>query len=270
MNFPVFNFTGTDAGDFERALFRDLLQNYDPLVRPVRNETDAIEVKLGIDLQQIIDVDEKNQLIQTNVWLQFEWHDKFLQWQPEEYGNLDKVRLPITRIWRPDVLLYNSADQAFDSTYHTNAIVNFEGRVTWLPPGIIKSSCKIDITWFPFDDQKCSLKFGSWTYSGYHINLVAGEVKKGTYVENGEWILMGYLYDSKIYEPYIDVTFTFRIRRRTLYYGFNLIIPCILISMMTLLGFTLPPDAGEKLTLGNFVFVLLQYKKIIISDNEDR
>ena len=39
-------------------------------------------------------------------------------------------------------------------------------------------------------------------------------------------------------------------RRRTLYYFFNVIVPCVLISSMALLGFTLPPDAGEKLTLG--------------------
>lgn len=66
-------------------------------------------------------------------------------------------------------------------------------------------------------------------------------------------------------EPYVDVTFTIQIRRRTLYYFFNLIVPCVLISSMALLGFTLPPDSGEKLTLGIlsylllYVFVLLCY-----------
>ena len=53
-------------------------------------------------------------------------------------------------------------------------------------------------------------------------------------------------------EPYVDITFTLSIRRRTLYYFFNLIVPCVLISSMALLGFTLPPDAGEKLTLGKY------------------
>ena len=48
----------------------------------------------------------------------------------------------------------------------------------------------------------------------------------------------------------MDITFTIHIRRRTLYYFFNLIVPCVLISSMALLGFTLPPDSGEKLTLG--------------------
>ena len=54
-------------------------------------------------------------------------------------------------------------------------------------------------------------------------------------------------------EPYVDITFTINIRRRTLYYFFNLIVPCVLISSMALLGFTLPPDSGEKLTLGKTV-----------------
>lgn len=54
-------------------------------------------------------------------------------------------------------------------------------------------------------------------------------------------------------EPYVDVTFTIQIRRRTLYYFFNLIVPCVLISSMALLGFTLPPDSGEKLTLGMYI-----------------
>ena len=56
-------------------------------------------------------------------------------------------------------------------------------------------------------------------------------------------------------EPYVDITFTVKMRRRTLYYFFNLILPCVLISSMALLGFTLPPDAGEKLTLGNFQLI---------------
>jgi nicotinic acetylcholine receptor len=51
-------------------------------------------------------------------------------------------------------------------------------------------------------------------------------------------------------EPYNEVYFYLRIRRRTLYYGLNWVIPSVLISLMTVLGFTLPPEAGEKITLG--------------------
>ena len=80
-------------------------------------------------------------------------------------------------------------------------------------------------------------------------------------------------------EPYVDITFTINMRRRTLYYFFNLIVPCVLISSMALLGFTLPPDAGEKLTLGNLQLIfwgikfsfsppLSSFLRVIMTDSQ--
>lgn len=65
-------------------------------------------------------------------------------------------------------------------------------------------------------------------------------------------------------EPYIDITFAILIRRKTLYYFFNLIVPCVLIASMALLGFTLPPDSGEKLSLGEYR-VGGEWRKLLIS-----
>uniref|UniRef100_A0A914W742 Neurotransmitter-gated ion-channel ligand-binding domain-containing protein n=1 Tax=Plectus sambesii TaxID=2011161 RepID=A0A914W742_9BILA len=157
----------------EYRLYTDLLNNYNPLERPVVNSSVPLLVSIRVFLQQIIDLDEKNQVIEINAWLKYIWHDYKLVWKPEEYGNITDVRFPGTsgQIWRPDILLYNSADPNFDSTYPSNFVVYSNGEVTWIPPGILKSSCKIDITWFPFDDQNCYLKFGSWTYNGFAIDL---------------------------------------------------------------------------------------------------
>ncbi|EDS30370.1 conserved hypothetical protein [Culex quinquefasciatus] len=65
-----------------------------------------------------------------------------------------------------------SADEGFDGTYPTNVVVRNNGSCLYVPPGIFKSTCKIDITWFPFDDQRCEMKFGSWTYDGFQNALV--------------------------------------------------------------------------------------------------
>lgn len=51
-----------------------------------------------------------------------------------------------------------SADENFDTSYPVNFVVSYDGSVLQVPPGILKLSCKIDITWFPFDDQWCYLK----------------------------------------------------------------------------------------------------------------
>lgn len=133
------------------------------------------------------------------------------------------------KIWRPDVLLYNSVDPLFDSTYKSNLVVYSDGTVNWIPPGILKTSCKIDITWFPFDDQSCYLKFGSWTYHGFALDLQPENSERGMdtseYLANGEWLLLSTPVErsEKFYdccpEPYLDVKFYINIRRRTLYYG---------------------------------------------------
>lgn len=67
---------------------------------------------------------------------------------------------------------FHSADEGFDGTYPTNVVVRNNGSCLYVPPGIFKSTCKIDITWFPFDDQRCEMKFGSWTYDGFQVSYV--------------------------------------------------------------------------------------------------
>ncbi|XP_051859138.1 acetylcholine receptor subunit alpha-type acr-16 isoform X3 [Drosophila sulfurigaster albostrigata] len=253
-------------GPHEKRLLNHLLSTYNTLERPVANESEPLEVKFGLTLQQIIDVDEKNQILTTNAWLNLEWNDYNLRWNETEYGGVKDLRITPNKLWKPDVLMYNSADEGFDGTYHTNIVVKHNGSCLYVPPGIFKSTCKIDITWFPFDDQHCEMKFGSWTYDGNQLDLVLNSEDGGDlsdFITNGEWYLLAMpgKKNTIVYqccpEPYVDITFTIQIRRRTLYYFFNLIVPCVLISSMALLGFTLPPDSGEKLTLGVTILLSL-------------
>jgi len=50
-------------------------------------------------------------------------------------------------------------------------VVQHDGSVMWIPPAIFMSTCQIDITNFPFDTQECKLKFGSWTYDGFKLDI---------------------------------------------------------------------------------------------------
>ena len=88
---------------------------------------------------------------------------------------------------------YCSADKDIDSKISTNVFVASNGTCTWIPPGLFESSCSIDISWFPFDDQLCSLKFGSWTYNGFQLDLRLSRDRfdVSNYIENGEWNLIG-------------------------------------------------------------------------------
>ena len=62
-----------------------------------------------------------------------------------------------------------SADGNFEVTLATKATLYHEGRVEWKPPAIYHSSCEMDVEYFPFDEQTCVMKFGSWTYDGFQV-----------------------------------------------------------------------------------------------------
>uniref|UniRef100_A0A914RZ08 Uncharacterized protein n=1 Tax=Parascaris equorum TaxID=6256 RepID=A0A914RZ08_PAREQ len=64
-------------------------------------------------------------------------------------------------------------------------------------------------------------------------------------------------------EPYPDVTFFIHIRRKTLYYLYNVVFPCMMMSVLTLLVFLLPPDSGEKIALG--ITVLLAFSVFVLA-----
>uniref|UniRef100_T1K349 Uncharacterized protein n=1 Tax=Tetranychus urticae TaxID=32264 RepID=T1K349_TETUR len=269
------HFDRTQQGIHERKLLNDLMEHYNPMERPVLNESEPVFVSFGLTLQQIIDVDEKNQLIVTNIMINMEWIDANLRWNVSEYGGVSDIRLAAAKVWKPDILLYNSADERIDSSYPANVEVRQNGSCAWLPPGIYRSTCKIDITWFPFDDQQCKMKFGSWSYQGDSLDLRLMDEQGGdlsTYIVNGEWILLGMpgVRNNVTYaccpSQYIDLTYTILIRRRTLYYGFNLIVPCMIISSMVLLGFTLPPESGEKLTLGVTILLSMSVFMLQLTD----
>lgn len=79
------------------------------------------------------------------------------------------IRRVKTRFTRAVYSLVFSADGFFEVRLATKATIYHHGLVEWKPPAIFKSSCEIDVEFFPFDEQTCFLKFGSWTYDGYKV-----------------------------------------------------------------------------------------------------
>ncbi|XP_062489766.1 neuronal acetylcholine receptor subunit alpha-2-like, partial [Pezoporus occidentalis] len=91
----------------EERLFKHLFTGYNRWSRPVPNTSDVVIVKFGLSIAQLIDVDEKNQMMTTNVWLKQEWSDYKLRWDPAEFDNVTSIRVPSEMIWIPDIVLYN-------------------------------------------------------------------------------------------------------------------------------------------------------------------
>ncbi|OPJ61975.1 neuronal acetylcholine receptor subunit alpha-6 [Patagioenas fasciata monilis] len=258
----------------EERLFHKLFSQYNQFIRPVENVSDPVTVYFEVAITQLTNVDEVNQIMETNLWLRHIWNDYKLRWDPREYDSIEFVRVPADKIWKPDIVLYNNAVGDFQVEGKTKALLRYDGMITWTPPAIFKSSCPMDITFFPFDHQNCSLKFGSWTYDKAKIDLliIGSKVDMNDFWENSEWEIVdasGYKHDIKYNcceEIYTDITYSFYIRRLPMFYTINLIIPCLFISFLTVLVFYLPSDCGEKVTLCISVLLSLTVFLLVITE----
>ena len=118
------------------------------------------------------------------------------------------------------------------------------------------------------------MKFGSWTYDKAKIDLVSmhSRVDQLDFWDSGEWVIVDAVgtYNTRKYEccaeVYSDITYAFIIRRLPLFYTINLIIPCLLISCLTVLVFYLPSECGEKITLCISVLLSLTVFLLLITE----
>ena len=165
-------------------------------------------------------------------------------------------------------LLSHSAKTMFDKESHDQYLVHIssDGSVVWAPGGVFFTSCHLDMTLYPFDHQKCDLVFGTWMYSNVSIQLRNGSNRIGLdkFCRDGEWAMTStevtvsqLFYEGLVSESFPMVTYRLYIQRKLTYYLMNLILPCLLMSLLEALVFLLPPDSGEKVGLG--ITILLSY-----------
>ena len=171
-----------------------------------------------------------------------------------------------------------SADTRREEKRDALAVVNNKGEVMWIPPAIYKSTCEIDITHFPFDKQQCNMKFGSWTYDGFKLDLDFYDEKSSVdltdYVKSNEWTIIDAPARRNVkrypccIEPYPDLTFTILIKRQPAFYNYILILPCVLLSSLTLVLFWLPPESPAKMVLGKYtLFKIILQKNVVFWQN---
>ncbi|XP_038059455.1 neuronal acetylcholine receptor subunit alpha-6-like [Patiria miniata] len=248
---------GCEGSDSAYSLYEDMMKDYNPMIIPVENSSSVMNVYVGLTLSQIVDIDEQNQIMITSIWLKQKWKDYRFVWNPDDYEGLQQMEVPIDQLWKPDVVLYNTADGNYAVEVVNRATVKHDGTVYWNPPVIFRSSCLIDISYFPFDEQRCTMKFGSWTYDASQLDIkpLSRRVERENYRANGEWEIVESLIEKHAIryacceDVYLDLTYTFVLHRNPLFYIITLVLPCILIALLTALIFYLPSEAQEKITL---------------------
>nr|QQY02480.1 acetylcholine-gated chlorid channel [Cryptocotyle lingua] len=278
----------------EKALIRMLLDRYKQygvIGRPVNDSRIRMVVQYGLQMIQILGLDENKQVLRSNCWTIYRWNDALLRWNPSQYDNITVLRIMPHQIWTPDIKLHNFADERLEEYREGGLLVYHTGDILWLQQALFKSTCQVEITYFPFDSQVCMLDFGSLTYDKTLLELEwwtpdnskipMPYVDFSDYVPANEWYTDGederhlnhenrtkQIRSIKRYRVqyttsenqkkalYFPVLrFRVRLYRNPSFHMFILIIPCLLLSLLTLVVFWLPPDSSAKMMLGINIFV---------------
>lgn len=149
---------------------------------------------------------------------------------------------------------------------------------------MFSSTCFIDLKLFPFDEQKCKLSFGSWAYDSKLIDLMFydndSRIDLNDYESSKEWqIDRDRIYGVKNYRVQDNKNFTVLdyyliVHRNPGFYTYLLIVPCILLAILTMVVFWLPPETPSKIILGMniftafFLLLLLLAELVPTSTNE--
>lgn len=173
------------------------------------------------------------------------------------------------------MVLSNRVSEETEGFFTANVVIDYKGNVDYYPIGLFTSTCRMNVQYFPFDIQICKLVFNTWTNANDTVDLellcpddkVKDECMQETisYTENGVWHLRG-VDAKKTGGVYAKITFTITIQRRAMYYVFNLIVPCIIVSIIAIFVFVLPPDAGEKIGLGITVLLTITMFLLLVAD----
>ncbi len=164
---------------------------------------------------------------------------------------------------------YPAAIKADGSTI----VVIYNGQMFWNILSILRSSCEIDVSYFPFDNQTCTLAFSVWMYDDAEVNLTFNNVDNHGlgHHNTSEWTYQGMQCHKDIFLQVNTSEFTWIIcdlhfKRQPNFYIYNVIVPCVMLLFIGSLAFCLPPHSGEKVSLSVTVFLALVIFLMAIMD----
>eukprot|EP00090_Calanus_glacialis_P013211 TRINITY_DN21854_c0_g1_i1.p1 TRINITY_DN21854_c0_g1~~TRINITY_DN21854_c0_g1_i1.p1 ORF type:complete len:446 (-),score=84.38 TRINITY_DN21854_c0_g1_i1:281-1480(-) len=248
-------------------IINDILKDYSPSSRPAGKVSDR-GVSMGINIVPLhVNVDTETSTLNSHVWFVMKWTDTRLKWVPTNYENVSTIHLAPEKIWRPDIMVYNSVEH-FDYE-KTELLVLNDGQVWWVPPVNLHTSCDLDWTYWPWDRQTCHLVVGSWTKTGWELDIQNLNGQNRTKVDSanfakGAWDLVGGVQERRLNDDYggtadyfVDIDVTLIMDRRSLLDKKVAVLPLLCAASLLLATFWTHPAASCRLRLNTACVTIL-------------
>ena len=221
-------------------------------VIPLEDVSRVMIVNVDLSLLAINGFDEVAGKMDLVVAMNMSWVDEIPLITSADFSVVDRESflVPYDKIWTPKLVLVNAVGETSEvgsQSYLCSFNMN-NYRVTWKPRVVISGSCTPDVTYYPFDKQKCAFTYTGWGFKANEMELTtsSSEWDMTSYKLNGEWDIVETSSETAIVEEQSTITFTIHISRKPLYFAFNIIIPVLLLCCLNSVVFLLPAESGER------------------------
>ncbi|XP_029646618.2 acetylcholine receptor subunit alpha-like 2 [Octopus sinensis] len=239
----------------ELRLNGKLLSNYTKHIRPVINLTTSVDINAELYLDELYDLDFVNSILKARFWSELQWMDELLRWNPLNYNNITRIYLPKDKIWIPSTTLSNSRTETIYKNSCQDVVVYSNGSVEMASAILLHADCEMNAYSYPFDKQMCDISIYIPTYEPQHIKIKKLLCSKADFLRNYQWDITLFCDPDGIKEKYNYANATMYLRRKLNSSTIAKLIPTIMMTILTIFVFVLPPESGEKVSLGTMIFL---------------
>ena len=204
----------------------------------------------------ILEFNDVRQTVKTSVYLELAWRDDALTWNKSHYGGVDCIQLDAESIWNPQLYVANSMDLRNLMDEAKIISLRDDGKVEADIPILLETTCPMDLTGYPFDEQTCIIKivsFSALSWEMYEQNYDKSLAESLAF--STEWDLTKV--STRFFKLKGDLhpEVVLSLRRKTTFYTVCLVLPMVLTSYMNALVFLVPLHSGEKISFLVTIFV---------------
>ncbi len=253
-------------------------QSYDTGLVPIPPGSQDKELVVFFDfvLETMISLSKQGELSLVS-FIFVNWTDYRRTWRGSKDLNLPlSIRLAPHSIWHPTfrVAKCHGMNCYIDPDSHTPVSLQYEGFAYYKTTKKLEVLCELDLSDFPFDIQKCPIKFYSFdqiTITGAPRKLGFGDFTTDDWFildisgSTANYTLEGFFDKSKpLNYPAYEIVITFK--RDAKYFVQNLVIPVMLVSVVGVLTIILPTGSSDKLNMAVTVLLGFLFLQSIIAD----
>ncbi|CAG2236620.1 unnamed protein product [Mytilus edulis] len=255
-------------------LLRSVLFNestYSYQVIPRRNLTETVKINLKWTFIRLEGLSEKDAKLTQSIVAELTWKDDYLVWDPSQYGGKSYITASGKEVWTPDVRVFNKLASSFlsDGLQAERVLVKYDGTIMTQPSGDLSTICNANIELFPADCQECSIILGTTAVNLRQMLVWDQNESINGYEEHEDdhafWKIL------KVEKrPVFSSTIIFYIHMQRLpsHYIYNIVFPACALSILAILAFFIPIDAGERISFGitiflSFMVLMLQVSSVL-------